>query len=163
MHATIPDTNLKMFKLMASMAAVCCVMFIILAITYFNSFSSTNENISQIDSNVNNGSGNVTQTVEEIQKFLYPDNPVNGVAAAVGTAVSTATGNNQVNALEGTTTANTGLKTNKNKSEFAQRQKHESNQKYESSVFDNDDIPRGYYRESRQPEPPHMNRPGWDD
>ena len=109
MHATIPDTNLKMFKLMASMAAVCCVMFIILAITYFNSFSSTNENNPVVSSDEQNTDGGVPQTVEEIQKFLYPDNPVNGVAAAVGTAVSTATGNNQVNALEGTTTANTGL------------------------------------------------------
>jgi Ca2+-binding EF-hand superfamily protein len=88
MHATIPDTNLKMFKLMASMAAVCCVMFIILAITYFNSFSSTNENNPIVSSDEQNTDGGVPQTVEEIQKFLYPDNPVNGGAAAVGTAIN---------------------------------------------------------------------------
>lgn len=88
MHATIPDTNLKMFKLMASMTAVCCVMFIILAITYFNSFSSTNENNPVVSSDEQNTDGGVPQTVEEIQKFLYPDNPVKGVAAAVGTAIN---------------------------------------------------------------------------
>ena len=88
MHATIPDTNLKMFKLMASMAAVCCVMFIILAIAYFNSFSSNNENNPVVSSDEQNTNGGVPQTVDEIQKFLYPDNPVNGVSAAVGTAVN---------------------------------------------------------------------------
>jgi hypothetical protein len=91
MHATIPDTNLKMHKLMISMAVVCCVMFLIIATTYFNSFSSNNENNPVVSSDEQNTDGGVPQTVEEIQRFLYPDNPVKEVSDSLNNAINAAT------------------------------------------------------------------------